>query len=319
MSGSKITAHKNKTLLAAVVAAVVFLIALSPVLLWPDTPLEIQGEATTIAIGSFISAVRSDGTVMTTAPWPFISDEVAGWTDIIAISADGIYIYIVGLRSDGTVVMAGCCYNPCDPRFEVLDWRDITAISAGSNHIVGLKADGTVVGAGFNSNGQIDVCGWRDIIAVSANGIHTVGLRSDGTVVFAGRAYYGISDAIRDWSDIAAISTSRSHIAGIRSDGTVVAAGSNHSGELEVSDWRNIIAVSAGIGHTVGIRSDGTAVSAGNIWHFIIQDWPDDIAAVATESSMTVGLRSDGTLVSAGTAYREHRSVISNWHDIKIP
>ena len=53
--------------------------------------------------------------------------------------------YIVGLKSDGTVVTLGlnsCCQ--CD----MSSWTGITQVATGRWHIVGLKSDGTVVLAG---------------------------------------------------------------------------------------------------------------------------------------------------------------------------
>lgn len=66
----------------------------------------------------------------------------------------------VGLRSDGTVVAAG---SNEDGECDVSGWRDIVAISAGSQNTVGLKSDGTVVAVGSNENNRSDVTGWRDI------------------------------------------------------------------------------------------------------------------------------------------------------------
>lgn len=41
------------------------------------------------------------------------------------------------------------------------DWRDVTAVAAGSTHTLGLRTDGTVVAAGNDANGQYGVRRWR--------------------------------------------------------------------------------------------------------------------------------------------------------------
>ncbi len=68
--------------------------------------------------------------------------------------------HTVGLKADGTVVVAG---DNDDGQCNVSDWTDIVSIAAGSFHTVGLKADGTVVAAGYNGSGQCDVSDWTDI------------------------------------------------------------------------------------------------------------------------------------------------------------
>jgi hypothetical protein len=88
--------------------------------------------------------------------------------------------HTVGLKSDGTVVVAG---NDYYGHFSIDDWADIAQVAAGLYHTVGLKSDGTVVAMGGNSRGQCDVGGWMDIIRVTAGDSHTVGLKSDGTVI----------------------------------------------------------------------------------------------------------------------------------------
>ena len=91
--------------------------------------------------------------------------------------------YIVGLKSDGTVVAMG---GNNDGQCNVGGWTDIVQVSANNVHTVGLKSDGTVVAVGDNGSGQCDVGGWTDITQVAAGYEHTVGLKSDGTVVAAG-------------------------------------------------------------------------------------------------------------------------------------
>ncbi|MFE6511122.1 RCC1-like domain-containing protein, partial [Nocardioides sp. NPDC057764] len=43
---------------------------------------------------------------------------------------------------------------------DVVDWREIVAVAAGSRHTLGLRADGSVVATGSDEHGQCDVTGW---------------------------------------------------------------------------------------------------------------------------------------------------------------
>ena len=94
--------------------------------------------------------------------------ELGKWTDMIALSErDGTY---VGLKSDGTVAVAGLDIN-------LEDWSEMMAIANGGTHVVGLKTDGTVVAAGSNDYGQCNVTDWENIIDISAYDTVTIGLK----------------------------------------------------------------------------------------------------------------------------------------------
>jgi tetratricopeptide (TPR) repeat protein len=131
------------------------------------------------------------------------------WNDIIAIGASTYRT--VGVRSDGTVMIAG--EESSDINTD--KWSDIISVSVGWVHVVGLKSDGTVVATGNNATGRCDVENWNDIIAVSTHGWHTVGLKSDGTVVAVGANSRGQCN-ISAWSDIVAIAAGDSHTVGIK-------------------------------------------------------------------------------------------------------
>ena len=125
--------------------------------------------------------------------------DIDSWTDIVQVSAG--FALTVGLKSDGTVVAAGCGgledFGQCD----VGDWTDIVQVATYGRHTIGLKSDGTVTAAGLCAAGQCDVISWTDIIEVSAGWIHTVGLKSDGTVIATGCGSwnYGQCD-VSDWN-----------------------------------------------------------------------------------------------------------------------
>ena len=84
--------------------------------------------------------------------------DVDSWSDIVAVAAGEVHT--VGLRSDGTVVVAGDnVWGECN----VDGWTDIVAVAAGWGHTVGLRSDGTVVATGWNDAGQCDVSDWKNI------------------------------------------------------------------------------------------------------------------------------------------------------------
>lgn len=108
--------------------------------------------------GGNVAAVRADGTVLLTVTNPeneYYRTRVSDWTDMISIYEVGAYV--VGLKSDGTVVGAGLNVDGC---LNVGGWRDIVAIRPWYGCTVGLKSDGTVVYAG---KGHKDMKDWYDI------------------------------------------------------------------------------------------------------------------------------------------------------------
>ncbi|MBQ5840394.1 MAG: TIR domain-containing protein, partial [Clostridia bacterium] len=263
-----------------------------------------------IAGGLYMVGLKSDGTVAAVGANSYGRCNVAGWTNIIAVST-GLN-YTAGLKSDGTVVATGDnYYGQCD----VAGWTDIIAIAAANDHMVGLRSDGTVVATGSNVHGQCNVSGWRDIIAIAADGSRTVGLRSNGTVVAVGYNKDG-SCNVSGWRDIVAVTVEMCHTVGLKSDGTVVAVGENKDGLCNVSGWRDIVAVAASTFHTVGLRSDGTVVAVGHNsdGRCNVSGWTD-IVAVTAGGGYTAGLKSDGTVVVAELDGDSKRAVRS-WTDI---
>jgi alpha-tubulin suppressor-like RCC1 family protein len=257
-----------------------------------------------VAAGVFHTVgLKSDGTVVIAADYYGGKSRMAGWRDIMQVAAGAFHT--VGLKVDGTVVAAGdCASGQCN----VGSWTDIIQVTAGEEHTVGLKTDGTVVAVGeglFSDYGQSNVGSWADIIQIAAGEFKTVGLKANGTVVAVGRNHYGEGD-VDDWTDITQIAAGPSygHTIGLKTDGTVVAVGLNNDGQCDVDGWTGIVQVAVGRDHTVGLKADGTVVAVGDN-----DDGQCDVAGwtdivyIAAGQDHTVGLKTDGTVVAVGSNY----------------
>ncbi|MEN6339956.1 MAG: hypothetical protein ABFD03_07510, partial [Clostridiaceae bacterium] len=80
--------------------------------------------------------------------------DAANWTDIIAIECGDRFV--IGLKSDGTVVAAGD--NEYGQK-NVKTWGNIVAIYAGTRNAYALDADGTLYATDYNSGGQKEIDG----------------------------------------------------------------------------------------------------------------------------------------------------------------
>lgn len=135
--------------------------------------MDVSGWTNIVAIeaaNNHIVGLKSDGTIIIAGPHAQTiqqnhKDELAKFTDIVAISAD--------------------------------------IFSEDNYNVVGLKSDGTVISIGRNTTGQCDVSDWTDIVAVRACFSLTLGLKSDGTVVATGDNGFGQCDIVESWKNAA--------------------------------------------------------------------------------------------------------------------
>ena len=112
--------------------------------------------------------VKSNGTVITTNDT--LSSAVSAWRDIIVVEICGSDT-IVGLTTDGSVVVASEDPEKNAVLFKAESWNNVAAIATGYWHIIGLKEDGTVVTTPIvegsklypNDDGQCNVSGWTNI------------------------------------------------------------------------------------------------------------------------------------------------------------
>lgn len=182
-----------------------------------------------------VYALLADGTLECLKGKEPAQGEILSWNDILAVSMD---FYAVGLKSDGTAVIAGD--NPPD----ISGWSDLKAVATADQVVAGLRNDGTVVaafGEDMTESPLADAGQWADITAISVGeeGCHIVGLKADGTVVAAGDNKFGECD-VSDWTDMVAVSAGYRFTIGLKADGTVVAVGRNSKGQCDVSGWQNI-------------------------------------------------------------------------------
>ena len=278
--------------------------------------------ASAITTPDAVATSGLDADVLTAAPIIATPDaEMLSVTPAIVTPTSGSAGYVVGLRTDGTVIAAGKNnYGQCD----VNRWKDIIEVAAGEYHTVGLKADGTVIAVGKNNYDQCNVNEWNNIVKIAADEIHTIGLKADGTVVVVGRRNNaGGYDAnnwhnydVNNWHNIVEITASANHIVGLKSNGTVVAASRWNYDQCDVDDWTDIVAISTDATHTFGLKADGTVVAAGknDYGQCNVNEW-NNIAKIAASGSHTVGLKSDGTVVAVGWNYYGQCNV-DDWTDI---
>jgi uncharacterized protein YkwD len=262
--------------------------------------------------------LRKNGTIIATGHSSGVINR-AGWTDIVKIAAPFVSDYLVGLRSDGTVVTTNQHLSN-----ELSSWNNIIDIAVGGYfNIVGLRSNGTVVILNGTMH-DYDISDWNDIVAVSAGSQHILGLRSDGTVLATGYCNvvnHQIASSRLDtssWRDIIAISAGERHSVGLKSDGTVISVGDNEIRQRNVHNWQNIVAIEAGSLRTIGLRADGTVVGTGD--NIALNDmgtildlnnqWTD-IIAVAVGNNHVVGLKADGSVVVVGMS--DGRRATENW------
>ncbi|MBR2477149.1 MAG: chromosome condensation regulator [Clostridia bacterium] len=259
-------------------------------------------------------ALLDDGTVVATGRNEYGQCNVSDWEDIISI--DAAYSYTVGLKSDGTVVVAGFIDG------DVSGWTDIVEVYAMPQRLIGLKSDGTVaitndtypvyVEPGKTEERKYGLDSWTNIVDIAFHDLGKVvivGLKEDGTVVAAGENTSGQCD-VSGWTDIVSVSTDGSHTLGLKKNGTVVATGNNEDGQCDVADWEDIVSITAGYGMTIGVKKDGTVLIAGDTSYgqYDVDDW-ENVVAVYGDFLKAYALQSDGTVL---TPYPE----MKDWTDI---
>ena len=191
---------------------------------------------------------------------------VDNWKDVISV--DVSYNNIVGLKSDGTVLLSKNEAKDCKEKsdIDVSEWSDIVSIAAASGIVVGLRKDGTVVGAFAHGkpDSSFEFSRWRNIVAIATTWPCTLGLTADGTVVAIG-SHINESRGTELWRDIVAIEIKNGYSVGLRADGIVVLAAVPvgelwENREKQVEQWRDIVAIASAGSAIAGLMADGTVV-----------------------------------------------------------
>ena len=150
-------------------------------------------------------ALLTDGTV---AEWFVDGGEeyefVPGFTDIVRISAAANYV--LGLKSDGTVVAHG---NMTAPMAVPSSLEDVVGIAAASTHAVALRANGTVVTWGENWQGNLETTvgdivvptGLSGVVALDAESHHSIALTHDGTLSNWSSLYWRVASPPAEWAN----------------------------------------------------------------------------------------------------------------------
>ena len=178
-----------------------------------------------------------------------VYDELAEWTDIVAIDA-GIS-YLVGLRKDGTVLCIGALGSN-EELYHVSEWTDIIQVAVGTIGVIGLKSDGTVVATGrYVDDGKsgtpppmpaFDFSDWTDIVQVVAGQNYVAGLSMDGILHVEewedDPNIRGTKRVAEQWEDIVYIQGKTNFLVGIQKDGTVLAVGDLQRNKIDVEGWK---------------------------------------------------------------------------------
>ena len=243
---------------------------------------------------------------------------ISGLKNLIAYCAGCIF----AVKTDGRVIYAGQSDNRKFKPEEVLQWRDIVAISAGSGFLIGVKADGTVLYTGNDAWGNCKASKWKDIVSVYTSAYHTVGLRKDGTVVATGEKDSGQCN-VQDWKDIKYISGRWKATFGINSDGEVLIAGIA-DGSYDIRRWKDTVSLCYGGG--VGLKSNGklNIISSEEEKDMasVVEKWSDIVDVISHDYRCIIGLKRDGSVVWWADEENEAESVMKNlenlssWRDI---
>jgi alpha-tubulin suppressor-like RCC1 family protein len=253
-------------------------------------------------------ALLSNGRVLSAGHNNLGQCSTTDWREIVSISANSTIS--LGLKSDGTVLVAGRPLSKDSDISGVKYWKNIKNIFVGYNHVAAINAYGNCFALGDNKFGQCNIISWRNIVSLALGYRHTVGLKSDGTVVSCGENGAGECN-VTSWKNIKAVAVSSTHTVGIRNDGTVVATGNNQYGQCNLQSWENVVDIKAGLFNTVGLTSEGHVLIAGlnQSLQSDLDNW-QDIIAISVSSGFSpcpgkvsihiVGVKIDGTLLAIG-------------------
>lgn len=205
--------------------------------------------------------------------------------DAVQISSYGSLA--AGLKKNGTAVTNSSS-------IDVSDWDDLTAVSAGADHVVGLKSDGTVVCEGNSS--ACDVGEWTDVSSIYAGNGITVALKNDGSFLSSG----GVG--IPDVTGVKAVAVTDDVLYYETSNGSVKTISlTSGASALSTSSLTGVKTLAASDQILAGLNSNGTVeieCSDDDISD-AVGKW-ENVACIAVHGSTIIGYTKDGKMYGAG-------------------
>ena len=206
--------------------------------------------------------------------------DVGSWSGLVEVAAG--YDFSLGLRSDGTVLMAG--EDPLVSKEAIALWRDVVHISANASSVIAL-----------DSAGRVFVEGGRTTSS-KPNGIR-----------------YVLPDEIASRTDAVAVAAGKAHLAVLFADGTCAAFGSDIGNSCAVGSWRDVAAIAAGVNGTVGLTKDGRVLYTGvDNYGQSAFNGITGAAAVAYKGWHIVCLMEDGSAAAYGWSDND-RCAVEQW------
>jgi glucose/arabinose dehydrogenase len=219
-----------------------------------------------------------------------------------------------------------------------LGLTNVTAISAGEQHVMALLSNETVVAWGYDDYGQLDVPnGLTNAVAIAAGSYHSLALTGKGTVVEWGRdaprklhlrnviaiaagndfsLALHRSGIIKSWgtnllvarlprhlNKVIAVAAGDSHALALKKDGTVVGWGANDFGQTNVpAGLSNVVLIAAGHQNSLALTADGKLWQWGRITSFspVPVPAPSGISQIAPGLSHVVVRTTNGTILGWG-------------------
>ncbi|MBO5557071.1 MAG: hypothetical protein J5927_07790, partial [Oscillospiraceae bacterium] len=260
----------------------------------------------------FVLGLRRDGTVVAAGNNDYGQCQVAGWTDVIQISAGAGHA--VGLKRDGTVLAAGD--NMFGQR-EVAELRNLRLVLAGDTFTAGIDDSGNFAFVGYREYDPNTWYAlnsyptrWENLRELAARGDDLLCRTGNGAVL-----WFGFDGLMADFQTDCQLAKPEERVTALAvggdygapfavelcADGTVKVLGDDSYRQSRAESWRNVTAVAAGGGHVAGLTKDGAVLAEGrdDCGQCGVADWTD-VVSVAAGEHCTLGLTKDGTVRLAG-------------------
>lgn len=178
-----------------------------------------EGMKDSIRLENYLG-LRKDGTVVHAGENQDLKHTVESWSDIVKIKLVSFDGFVVGWKSDGTMVSWG--KPDVIPEETLREAADIVG-SEWFGYAV-LHKDGTVSTYPGSNDCFTEAANWQNVKEIYFN-FHLLGLREDGTVLTErGTEYQKYQPKSGEWTDIARLyvnDPSSAIAVGVRNDGTV--------------------------------------------------------------------------------------------------